>query len=107
MKRWISHDRPRASEAPKDATDMRALALDLGSVRIGIAVSDPIGIIARPLKVLQRGSSPADDHRAIAEIVSEEGAELVVVGLPLALDGSVGAAATAALPAPKGADSCV
>jgi putative Holliday junction resolvase len=97
MKRWISHDRPRASEAPKDATDMRALALDLGSVRIGIAVSDPIGIIARPLKVLQRGSSPADDHRAIAEIVSEEGAELVVVGLPLALDGSVGPAATAAL----------
>lgn len=76
---------------------MRALGVDLGSVRIGVAVSDPLGVIARPLTVVRRGSDLAEDHQALAEILEEEQAEIVVVGLPLALDGSVGPAATAAL----------
>lgn len=76
---------------------MRALGVDLGSVRIGLAISDPLGVIARPLRVLRRSSDPAEDHSALAEIIAEEGVEVIVVGLPLALDGSVGPAATAAL----------
>ena len=76
---------------------MKALALDLGSVRIGVAISDPLGIIARPLEVLRRGADQSEDHLRVAQIVAEEGVGIVVVGLPLALDGSVGPAATATL----------
>lgn len=60
-------------------------------------MSDGLGIIARPLEVLKRCGDQAQDHAGIAHLVAEEGAELVVVGLPLALDGSVGPAAAAAL----------
>lgn len=70
---------------------MRALALDLGSKRIGIAVSS--GTLATPYEVLQRAGDRRRDHRAIAEHVAETEAEVVVVGLPLSLDGSVGHAA--------------
>lgn len=76
---------------------MRALGLDLGTKRIGIAVSDRSGTIASPLLVLQRSGRPAEDHRRIAALVAEEEAELVVVGLPLHLSGRVGAAAQGAL----------
>ncbi|HEX9260333.1 MAG TPA: Holliday junction resolvase RuvX [Acidimicrobiales bacterium] len=76
---------------------MRALGLDLGSRRIGVAVSDRSGTIASPLTVIQRSGDVARDHRAIAALVAEEEAERVVVGLPLSLDGSIGPAARAAL----------
>ena len=76
---------------------MRVLALDLGTKRIGVAVSDPGRILASPHSVLARGRTHADDHRAVAAIVEELGVERVVVGLPLALDGSTGLAAQAAL----------
>ena len=76
---------------------MRALGLDLGSKRIGVAVSDRSGTIATPLTVLARRADRAADHRAIAALVAEEEAERVVVGLPLSLDGSVGPAAKAAI----------
>jgi putative Holliday junction resolvase len=72
---------------------MRVVALDLGSRRIGVAVSDPTGTLASPYQVLKRAGDPAADHAAIANIVAEMGAELVVVGLPLSLDGSEGPAA--------------
>ena len=75
---------------------VRVLALDLGSKRIGVAVSDRSGTIASPLTVVTRSSSRAADHRRIAELVSEEEAERVVVGLPLSLDGTLGPAAVAA-----------
>lgn len=75
---------------------MRALGLDLGSKRIGVAVSDRSGTIATPLTVLHRRGQPADDHRAIAALVVEEEAEMVVVGLPLSLSGEMGPAARAA-----------
>lgn len=74
----------------------RALGLDLGSKRIGVAVSDRTGTIASPLQVLQRSGSPLRDHRAIAALVAEEEAEVVVVGLPLNMNGSAGPAARAA-----------
>ena len=75
---------------------MRALGIDLGSKRIGIAVSDRSGTIASPLTVVQRSGSKRRDHEAIARLVTEEEAELVVVGLPLNMDGSRGPAAAAA-----------
>lgn len=76
---------------------MRVLGVDLGSKRIGIAVSDRSGTIASPLTVIQRSGSVARDHRAIADLVAEEEAVAVVVGLPLNMNGSVGPAAQAAI----------
>lgn len=76
---------------------MRALGIDLGSRRIGVAVSDRSGTIASPLTVLQRSGSQRRDHQSIAELVTEEEAEVVVVGLPLNMDGSMGESARAAI----------
>jgi putative Holliday junction resolvase len=75
---------------------MRVLALDLGSKRIGVAVSDLTGTVASPLTVIQRSRSRRHDHEQIAKLVRDEEAELVVVGLPLSLSGSEGPAARAA-----------
>ncbi|MGI8792275.1 MAG: Holliday junction resolvase RuvX [Acidimicrobiales bacterium] len=72
---------------------MRAVGLDLGSKRIGVAVSNDDGTVATPYEVLARAGDPTADHRAIARIVSDVEAGIVVVGLPLSLDGSVGPAA--------------
>lgn len=76
---------------------MRALGVDLGSKRIGIAVSDRSGTIASPLVVLQRTGRRAEDHRRIAALVREEEAEVVVVGLPLTMSGERGPAARSAV----------
>ncbi len=76
---------------------MRALGVDLGSKRIGLATSDRSGTIATPLVVLQRSGSRATDHQAIARIVEEYEIECVVVGLPLNMNGSMGEAAKSAL----------
>lgn len=72
---------------------MRAIGLDLGSVRIGVAVSDSEGLLALPSTTLVRGRSWSHDHSRIAELVAENEAEVVVVGLPLSMDGSIGPAA--------------
>lgn len=79
------------------AGPVRALGVDLGSKRIGIAVSDRSGTIASPLTVVQRSGSREADHRRIAALVIDEEAELVVVGVPLNMDGSRGPAAAAAV----------
>lgn len=76
---------------------MRTLGIDLGSKRVGIALSDSGGVLATPYEVLQRTSDRQRDHRAINAMVGELGVEMVVVGLPLSLDGSVGPAAEGAL----------
>jgi len=73
----------------------RVIGVDLGSRRIGVAVSDDGRQVASALSVLERGSSHAEDHTGLARIVAETGANLVVVGLPLSLDGSEGPAASA------------
>lgn len=72
---------------------MRAIGLDLGSVRIGVAVSDSEGLLALPSTTLVRGRSWSHDHSRIAELVVENEVEVVVVGLPLSMDGSIGPAA--------------
>ena len=79
------------------AERLRALALDLGSKRIGVSISDASGLIASPFTVLQRSGRVADDHRRIAEIVRDEEVDIVVIGLPLSLDGTHGPAARAAV----------
>lgn len=71
---------------------MKVVALDYGAARTGVAVSDPTGTIARPREVVRRATEEAGIAR-IVEIVREEGAELVVVGLPLTLRGERGAQA--------------
>jgi len=65
------------------------LALDYGSARTGVAVSDPTGTLARPLGVVARAGSDAG-LAELARLVREEGAERVVVGLPLTMRGARG-----------------
>ena len=75
---------------------MRALGLDLGSKRIGVALSTSDGSMATPYEVVERGRDHERDHQRIKELATDTGAELLVVGLPLSLDGTDGPAATAA-----------
>ena len=75
---------------------MRALGLDLGERRIGVAVGDSDGRVATPLTVLERSGDRAADHRAVAALVAEWEAGIVVVGMPYSLDGTQGPAARAA-----------
>jgi len=72
---------------------MRALGLDLGSKRIGVAVSDSRGSVATPIEVVKRVGDRVREHREIADLVAEWEAEIVVVGMPYNLDGSMGIAA--------------
>ncbi len=67
----------------------RTLALDLGERRIGVAVGDPTGTVARPVTAIIRVSRQ-QDLDAIIGLVDEYQAELVIVGLPLSLDGTEG-----------------
>jgi putative holliday junction resolvase len=78
-------------------TGTRALGVDLGERRIGLALSDPSRIVASPYEVLVRSGDRAFDRRAIVEAARDEGANVIVVGLPLSLSGKVGPAAKAAL----------
>lgn len=72
---------------------MRALGLDLGQKRVGVAVSDSAGALAMPIEVLDRLGDRPREHRAIADLVAEWEAEIVVVGLPYNMDGSAGSQA--------------
>jgi putative Holliday junction resolvase len=76
---------------------VRALGIDLGSRRIGVAVSDATGTLASPHEVVARSGDRSLDHRTLVEMAVELGAERIVVGLPLSLDGSIGPAARAVL----------
>jgi putative Holliday junction resolvase len=71
---------------------VRALALDYGSARTGVAVSDETGLLARPVGVVERAATETGLAR-LAELVAEHDAEIVVVGLPLTLRGEHGAQA--------------
>lgn len=72
----------------------RLVGIDLGQARIGVAVSDELGLLAHPLETI-----PTTDRAAarIAEIVREKDAARVVIGLPRHMNGSVGAGAADAL----------
>jgi putative holliday junction resolvase len=75
----------------------RVLGIDLGSKRIGVAISDADRTVATPLQVVLRTNDRNRDDRALRDLVEEWEVGLVVVGLPLSLDGSVGRAARAAI----------
>ena len=73
----------------------RALGVDLGSRRIGISASDPTGTLASPVGVVERRDDRTAEHREIVALATELGADTIVVGMPLSLDGSRGPAARA------------
>jgi putative Holliday junction resolvase len=69
----------------------RCLGVDLGRARIGLALSDPLGLIAQPLAVLPSGRRRIED---VASAIDEHEVTIVVVGLPRLLSGAEGQAAT-------------
>jgi len=72
----------------------RILGVDLGQARIGVAVSDELGLLAHPLETIPAGK---DAVGRIVELVREKNAECVVVGLPRHMNGSVGEGANEAI----------
>ncbi len=76
---------------------MRALGLDLGTRRVGVAVCDSAGTVATPVETLTRSGEAQRDLQSMVGLVREWAAEIVVVGLPLSLDGGQGPAAQGAL----------
>ncbi len=69
------------------------VGVDVGSVRVGVARTDPSAVLAVPVETVPRGDG---DLARIAEIVAEHGAVEVIVGLPLTMSGRPGPAAAAA-----------
>lgn len=74
----------------------RRLGIDVGAVRVGVALSDPDGVLATPLQTVPRDAAGGSDLATIAGLVAEHGAVGIVVGLPRTLAGREGAAAEAA-----------
>ncbi len=73
----------------------RVLAVDWGTRRVGVAISDPTGLVARPLPTLSvRGARDAEAR--VIETARREEADLIVLGLPLNFDGSPGDSAARA-----------
>lgn len=68
---------------------MRIMGLDVGDKRIGVAISDPMGWTAQPHSVLHR-TSPAHDFAYLTELCRQQQIEMIVLGLPLNMNGSVG-----------------
>jgi putative holliday junction resolvase len=79
-----------------DRVGGRRLGVDVGSVRVGVAVSDPDGVLATPLATLRRDERGGCDLRRLVELVAEYEVVEVVVGLPRTLAGREGPAAQAA-----------
>jgi putative holliday junction resolvase len=74
---------------PADAAHRRILALDVGSKRIGLAVSDPLGITAQGLETIQR-QNKRKDWAALGAVLKKYDVGEIVVGLPLRLSGAEG-----------------
>jgi putative Holliday junction resolvase len=82
----------KASKPDAILAAVRTLALDVGAVRIGVALSDETGTLASGLVTL-KAAGPRKDAQAVARLVVEHGVGEVVVGLPLRLDGTLGSRA--------------
>ena len=67
----------------------RSLGLDIGDRRIGVALSDPEGILASPFTIINR-SDDTTDVEAITSVISQHQIEQIIVGLPRSMDGSIG-----------------
>jgi len=70
---------------------MRALGVDFGSRRIGVAVSS--GTVASPYDMVERSGDVSLDHRRLLALAAEAEVDVIVVGMPFSLDGSMGPAA--------------
>lgn len=88
-------DRPGESLDPPDPGRGRRIGIDVGTVRIGVAASDPDGILATPLETVARDRRTSSDRhvRRLAALVEEVGAVEVVVGLPRTLADRSGSSA--------------
>lgn len=80
------------SSQPPGPREVRILALDVGEKRIGLAVSDPLGITAQGLEVLVR-RDPETDLARLLEVARKWGVQEIVLGLPRHMDGRLGQAA--------------
>lgn len=89
---WPQHLKvpPRRPDAP--VTRGRVLGIDVGTVRVGVALSDPTGTLASPLETLRRAKNGSDLDQLAALVVEHEVTE-VVVGEPVHLSGAAGASA--------------
>jgi putative pre-16S rRNA nuclease len=94
---WTRGSGEHGPERPGATHQERAMGVDLGSKRIGLALSDPTRVVASPHEVLQRGPDHPADHAAIIRVARDTGATIIVVGLPLSLSGAIGPAAEATL----------
>jgi putative Holliday junction resolvase len=68
---------------------MRSLGLDIGDKRIGVALSDPQGMLASPFTIINRRDERTDVE-AIIDIVNQQGVKQIIVGLPRSMNGSIG-----------------
>ncbi|MHB0999311.1 MAG: Holliday junction resolvase RuvX [Armatimonadota bacterium] len=69
---------------------MRYMGLDVGDKTIGVAISDELGFSANPIKIIQRIGSLRKEIGEIRQLTEEYGVELIVVGMPFMMDGTVG-----------------
>ena len=76
-----------------DRTPPRYLAIDVGSKRIGVAVSDELGLTAQPVLTLERRRNPREDLKSLSRLCRRFGVSAIVVGNPLKLDGEFSAQA--------------
>ena len=72
----------------------KALGIDLGEARVGVAVSDDLGMLAHPLETISVKTS--DVKNRILALAAERGAQTIIVGMPRNMDGTYGPAATKA-----------
>ncbi len=92
-------DRRRSPTPLRDHVDTgfpehgRVLALDLGDRRIGVAVCDEARLVATPYETVNRMGDRPREHDRLEALVDETGATMIVVGLPMSLDGNLGPAA--------------
>ncbi len=89
---WPAHLKVPPKPTPGGAASGRVLGVDVGTVRVGLALSDPTGTLASPLETLRRAKDQADLDRIAALVAEHEVAE-VVVGEPRHLSGASGASA--------------
>jgi len=90
---WPQHIKVPPKPTSSDRPSGRVLGVDVGTVRVGVALSDPTGTLASPLETLRRAKNLSDVDRLVALVVEHEVAE-VVVGEPVHLSGASGASAT-------------
>jgi putative holliday junction resolvase len=94
-RRFVDRTLRRAARVTATSTigaALKVLALDYGSARTGVAVSDPTGTVARPLEVVEGATTEAGLARLV-ELARREGVERIVVGLPVTLRGERGSQA--------------